>query len=352
MPRPIASGSDPIRPSWRPARPSLRTAASRPVGRRGGCGRSGRVRVRLALGLVGLLLAAGASADPVHRDAATGNEHAAAVAVARPNLRLGLDYGYTHVDAIRTTVSGSGGTQTLRLGAESGHAVAGRLAATVPLVSILGLRVALQGGFDEARRSLDALEPGKSTIDGYGARAELLLRDPRLGSFAAGGGYDRLEGEGGVSADQLVGRAEAQVFFPDLGSGPVDWFTAFEFRHRQVAGSGQSFDVDTDVYQVVGGARWYAGPDVAVVFSGRWQRSEEEFFAEDDATGELALHGRLPVAVGPASVEVFAGGFAGTSEYKEPPFRSDQRLLYGARAGLTLRVFSGPSLLDAIRRFD
>ncbi|MEZ4332869.1 MAG: hypothetical protein R3F35_13995 [Myxococcota bacterium] len=288
-----------------------------------------------------------AAAEP-----AAGREAASVVAVARPNLRAGIEYGYAHVDATRTSASGPGGTQTLRLGAESGQSVTGRLVATVPVFSIVGLRAGVHGGFREARRSLDALEPGESTLDGYGALAELLVRDPRRGSVAVGGGYDRLEGDGGVSADQLTARAEAQIYFPDFGSGPVDWFASFAFRHRQVAGSGQSFDVDADVYDVRGGARWYAGPDVAVVFAGQWTRSEEEFFSEDDATGALDLHWRLPVAAGPVGVEVFAGGFAGVSEYKEPPFRGDRRLLYGGRAGVTLRLFSGVSLLEAIRRFD
>lgn len=353
MPRLIASGPDPARAVGPSASRGARDCAAHP-GHRPTSARGTRRWAPLAAALIALGPGwpALGIAEVGHEAAPRGGAQGAAVAVARPNLRAGVEYGYAHVDATRTTVTGSGGTQTLRLGAESGNSVVAGLVATVPVVSIVGLRATVHGGFDEARRSLDALEPGESTIDGYGGLVEVLLRDPRLGAFIVGGGYDRLEGDGGVSADQLTGRAEAQVFFPDLGSGPVDWFVRFEFRHRQVAGSGQGFDVDADVYHVGGGARWYLAPDVAVVLAGRWQRSEEEFFAEDDTTGELGLHWRLPVVVGPSSLELFASGFAGASEYKEPPYRGDQRLLYGARAGLTIRLFSGTSLLDSIRRFD
>ena len=103
---------------------------------------------------------------------------------------------------------------------------------------------------------------------------------------------------------------------------------------------------------MTGGARWFATPDLALVFAGRWQRVEEEFLAEDDQTGSLMVHGRLPLPLGPVSVEVFAGGSAGISEYKQSPFRGDRRLVYGARAGLTVRLFSGRSLLASLRQYD
>jgi hypothetical protein len=157
---------------------------------------------------------------------------------------------------------------------------------------------------------------------------------------------------GGVTADQLTGSADLQIFFPDLGLGAVDWFSRFEFRHREVSGDGQAFDVDADVYHVTGGARWFAAPDVALVFAGSWQRVEEEFFSEDDQTGSLMVHGRLPLPLGPVSIELFAGGSAGVSEYKESPFRGDRRLVYGGRAGLTLRLFSGRSLIESMRQYD
>jgi hypothetical protein len=274
------------------------------------------------------------------------------VAVAAPNLRLGVAYDYGHVDDTSTVFVGPVSTTTLELEDVDGHSVSGQLVGTVPLFAFTGLRATVRGGRLEARRSLDALEPGASDLDAYGALGELLLRDPRLGAFAVGGGFDRLEGEGGVTADQLTGSADLQIFFPDLGLGAVDWFSRFEFRHREVSGDGQAFDVDADVYHVTGGARWFAAPDVALVFAGTWQRVEEEFSSEDDQTGSLMVHGRLPLPLGPVSIELFAGASAGVSEYKESPFRGDRRLVYGARAGLTLRLFSGRSLIESMRQYD
>lgn len=322
----------------------------------------------LALGLVsGLALVLGlgiagpvrAEADPEPwpssvepEAAAVGSRRARNVAVAGPNLRLGVAYGYGRVDSTRTSFTGPGGTQTLDLDAEDGQAVAGQLVGTVPVFSIVGLRATFKGGTRDARRSLDGLQPGESTIDSYGGLGEVLIRHPEIGAFAAGGGYERLGGEGGGSAEQVTGSADAQIFFPDLGTGPLDWFARFEFRHREVSGTGQTFDVDADVYDVIGGARWYLSPDVALVATGAWQRTEEEFFSEDDSTGGLAFHWRLPLPIRPVSIELNAGGRAGVSEYKEPPFRGDQRFVYAVQAGLTLRLFSGATLLDSIRRYD
>lgn len=274
------------------------------------------------------------------------------VAVAAPNLRLGFAYDYGFVDDTSTVFVGPVSTTTLELDDVDGHSVSGQLVGSVPLFAFTGLRATVRGGRVEARRSLDALEPGASDVDAYGALAELLLRDPRVGALALGGGFDRLEGEGGLSADQLTGSADLQIFFPDLGLGAVDWFGRFEFRHREVSGDGQAFDVDADVYHVTGGARWFASPDVALVFAGSWQRVEEEFSSEDDSTGSLMVHGRLPLPLGPVSIEVFAGGSAGVSEYKQSPFRGDRRLVYGGRAGLTLRLFSGRSLIESMRQYD
>ena len=303
-----------------------------------------------------------AGAGPAGHDASDSNapdpgggDAASAVrplAVARPNLRLGFAYDFGHVDDTSTVFVGPVSTTSLELKEVEGHSFSGELIGTLPLVAFTGLRASVRGGTKKARRSLDALEPGGSQLDAYGTLVELFARDPRLGSFAVGAGFDRLEGESGVAGNQLTGSADLQIFFPDLGSGSLDWFTRFEFRHRELEGDGQPFDVDADVYHVTGGARWYASPDVAVVFAGTWQRVEEEFFSEDDRTGSVGIHWRLPLRIGPASVEVFAAGSAGSSEYKESPFRGDHRLVYGGRAGFTLRLFSGRTLIESMRQYD
>lgn len=300
------------------------------------------LRIRVLGGVLGLVMGLGLASTPPAR----------AEAVAAPNLRLGAVYDFSHVDDTRTAYFGPSTTASLELGDVDGDSVTGQLVGTIPLVAFTGLRASVRGGWMEARRSLDALDPGSSELDAYGALAEIFVRDPGFGAFALGGGFDRLEGESGVAANQLTGSADLQVFFPDLGAGPLDWFTRFEFRHRELEGDGQPFDVDADVYYVTGGARWFAGPDVALVLAGTWQRVEEEFFSEDDQTGSLALHWRLPLALGPASIEVFAGGSAGVSEYKQSPLRGDHRLVYGARAGLTVRLFSGRTLVESMRQYD
>lgn len=320
--------------------------------RTAGLGPALRTGLRLVALIGALGLGLGIAGTPLAQADGPGSEPLRPVAVAAPNLQLGFAYDYGQVDETSTVFVGPVSTTTLELEDVDGHSFSGRLVGTVPLVAFTGLRATVRGGRSEARRSLDALEPGASDIDAYGALVELLFRDPRLGSFAVGGGFDRLEGEGGVTADQLTGSADLQIFFPDLGLGPLDWFARFEFRHRELAGDGQPFDVDADVYDVVGGARWFASPDVALVLAGHWQRVEEEFSSEDDATGSLMVHGRLPLPLGPISVELFAGGSAGVSEYKQSPFRGDRRLVYGARAGMTLRLFSGRTLLESMRQYD
>lgn len=273
-------------------------------------------------------------------------------AVAAPNLRARVLYEYGSVDATSTAFTDGIALTTKELDEEDGHTIGGELIGTVPLIAFTGLRATVRGGTTDARRSLDALEPGSSEVQSYGGLVEILIRNPEFGAFAAGAGFDRLEGEGGLTANQLTGSAEAQIYFPDLGSGPLDWFTRFEFRHREVAGDDQPFDIDADVYAVTAGARWYGTPNVAVAFTGAWQRTEEEFLSEDDKTGSVGIHWLLPIPLGGASVEVFAAGVAGLSEYKESPFRGDDRLVYGGRAGLTLRAFSGRTLLESFRRFD
>ena len=310
--------------------------------------RAGAV-VGLAVGLLGGVFTAGRAAADSHSDPVIPGDRAA---VAAPNLRVGVAYDYGHVDDTSTTFVGPSSVSTLDLDHVDTHAVAAELVGTVPLIAFTGLRTTVRGGFHDARRSLDALEPGSSQINSYGALGELFVRDPQVGSFAVGAGFDRLEGAGGVAANQVTGSVDAQAFFPDFGLGPLDWFGRFEFRHREVEGDGQVFDVDADVYHVIAGARWYASPDVAVVFSGSWQRVEEEFLAEADSTGSLGFRWRLPLPVRPVSLELFAAASAGLSEYKESPYRGDNRLVYGARAGLTIRLFSGETLVDCLRHYD
>jgi len=272
-------------------------------------------------------------------------------AVARINVRATGGYRFEHVDGVDTTFFGAVTSGTLRTDDVDAHAAWGELVATVPITRSTGARGRVRGGFAETRRSLDAADPDASELDAIGGELELFWRDPSRGAFAAGGHYDRLMADGGLDADAYGGSAEAIVFVPDLGSGPVDWGVRFDFTRRQVSGSALPFDVDAVVYRVEGTAGWYATPNVQVLFGGRWSRVEEELVNEDDRVGFLGLRWRLPLP-GPVGVELSARGTAGLSEYKEAPFRGDQRLLYGGEAAITLRFNSGATLLDSIRAHD
>lgn len=334
-------------------RPGPRAGRSCPV-------HPGTPRRALALLMLALCASASAAADPHWGDedlraeasSEAGQAASRARAVASPNLQVGVAYDYAAVGSTNTSFTDTNGTQTLHLDGVDGHSVSGQLVGTVPIWSVLAARAMVRGGSLEGRRSLDALTSGSSTVDVYGALGELFVRHPRIGAFAVGGGYDRQAGSHGVGADQVTGSADARIFFPDLGHGPLDWFARFEFRHREISGSGQAFNVDADVYHVTGGSRWYLSPDFAVLATGTWQRSEEEFFAEDDRTGSFGFQWRLPLPARPISVELFASGMAGLSEYKEPPFHADDRLIYGGRAGVNFRLFSGRTLVESIRQYD
>ncbi|MAG34320.1 MAG: hypothetical protein CL908_25865 [Deltaproteobacteria bacterium] len=270
-------------------------------------------------------------------------------AVAATNVRVSAGYDYVSIDKTRTSYFGSGGSATLSIDEVDTHAGYAELVATLPVTHSSGARGRVRAGFGDTRRSLDALDPDESDASSYGVELGLFVRDPKLGSVTFGGSYDRLEGDGGVDANAFGGSVEAAIFFPDLGSGYIDWFARFDFTHRRVSGAGQPFDVDADVYRVAAGAGWYATEDIQVLAGGRWTRTEEEFLSEDDREGFLTLRWRLPL---PLSLEVSASGSAGLSEYKQAPFRGDHRLIYGARVGFIYRFRSGPTLRESIRAYD
>jgi hypothetical protein len=58
---------------------------------------------------------------------------------------------------------------------------------------------------------------------------------------------------------------------------------------------------------------------------------------------------RLPTAI---SLELSLDGRVGVSEYKQSPYPSDDRFIYGGRVGLTYRFGSGATLIESIRAFD
>jgi len=294
---------------------------------------------------VALLLLTGFAASAL----ADGRDGPRRPAVAALNARVSAGYDYTHVDETDTSFSNSTSSGSLRIDEFDGHSVGGELVGSAPIWRFIGARGRFRAAQRDTRRPLDALGTDDSDVTSYGAAFELLLRDPDLGSLALGGGYDRLDGDGSQEADAYTGSVDAAIYFPDLGAGPLDWFARFDFSHRQVSGTGQSFDIDADVYRVAGGAGWYPSDDFRFALGGRWTRTEEEFLSEVDTEGFVSMRWKLPL---PVSLELAVEGSGGISEYKEAPFRGDHRLIYGAQVGLVYRFRSGATLLESIRAYD
>ena len=302
-----------------------------------------------------LLLAFGTSmagaSDTAFRGGAADGERRPAV--ARANIRLVVGTDFAHVDRTRTSFfdSNTSTTSLLRFDATDAQDVRAELVGTLPVMHVLGMRARLRAAHGSLRRGQDGLDPGNDDFDttSWGAGVELFARDPDRGALALGGSYDRVDERGGFEADDFGASAAAALFFPDMGSGPVDWTLRFAYTRRRISGAGSSFDVDLDTFEVRGAAGWYLTGDFQLELGGRWRRSDADVFVVEDRGGFLNLRWLLPA---PVSIEVFAGGAAGVSEYKQPLFPSDDRLSYGARAGFVLRFRSAGNLIEAIRAHD
>ncbi len=313
-------------------------------------------RFHSALLWLGVLLlaldpsAAGASDFESEGGAGSGN---ARPAVARANVRIIVGTDWAHVDRTRVTFfdANTSTTSLLRLGTTNSQDVRAELVGTLPLAHVFGIRARLRGAEGSLRRGLDGVDPGNDDFDmtSYGLATEFFVRDPDRGMLALGGSYDRVDGDGGFEIDEFGGTAAAAVFFPDMGSGPVDWTLRFAYARRRLSGAGSSFDVDLDSFEVRGAAGWYLTEDFQLELGGYWRRSDAEVFVVEDRSGFMNLRWLLPT---PVSIEVFLGGEAGISEYEQPPFPSDDRLSYGARGGFVLRFRSAKNLVEAIRAYD
>jgi len=269
-------------------------------------------------------------------------------AVASANARLVANYAYGHTDSTEATRGSGGSISTLRIGeleTQSGEVLA---VGTLPLSHSTGVRGNLHGRFSS--QSEDS-GPGNRDIDtgAYGAAVEFFLRDPNLGSFTLGGSYDRLDGDDGFDANAFGGVADLRIFFPNFGSGAVDWFLRFDYERREVEGAGRPFDPRIDTYRVKGGAGWYLTRNFQFLLGGSWTRAEHSPISREDSEGFVAVRWRLPTAL---SLELGLGGRVGVSEYKQSPFPSDDRFIYGGHVGVTYRFGSGATLVESIRAFD
>lgn len=268
--------------------------------------------------------------------------------VAAPNVRFEIHYDY--FEQASTDTFNADGPSTLSIDSHDGHAARAALTGVFPIWGPAGVRAQLRGGYGHRQRSLDGLARGNNEISASGATLELFVRDPKRGALTIGGDWDRLARDGPTEAQEFGGHGTAQIFFPDLGIGPVDWNLHFTFTHREVDGVAGTADVDADRYLILGQAGWYASDDVQVVMGVQWERNEEEFSSEEDLEGIFEARWFLPIPVVP--VELRAGGSVGVSEYKRSSFRADQRLVYGATVGLVFRFGAGETLIDTQRRYD
>lgn len=317
---------------------------------------AGRGRRRVgAIGLLvlGLALAAPASFAGSHDGHGHGHRKgsprsAPPKGVAAPNVRFEIDYDYLEQDS--TDTFEASGPSTLAIDSHDGHASRSALIGVFPIWGPAGVRAQLRGAYGHRQRSLEGLGRGNNEISASGARLELFVRDPERGAFTVGGGWDRLAREGPIGAEEYSGHATAQVFFPDLGIGPVDWNFHFGFTHREVDGVAGTADVDADRYRVRAQGGWYASENVQILMGIQWDRAEEEFSSEEDLEGIFEARWFVPVPV--VSVQLRVGGSVGVSEYKRPPFRADKRPVYGANVGLVFRFGAGRTLIETQRQYD
>lgn len=269
-------------------------------------------------------------------------------AVSAPNARFSANYGYAHTDSTEASFGTGGSASTLRIGELDTHSGQAKIIGTLPLTHSTGVRGSLNGGFGS--QSEDG-RSGDQDIDtgAYGAAVEFFLRDPNVGSFTLGGRYDRLDGDDAFDANAFGGIADLRIFFPNFGSGSVDWFLRFDYERREVEGAGRPFDPRIDTYRVSGGAGWYLTKNFQFLLGGTWTRAENSPISREDAEGFVTGRWRLPTAI---PLELSLGGTVGVSEYKQSPFPSDDRFIYGGHVGVTYRFGSGATLIESIRAFD
>lgn len=269
-------------------------------------------------------------------------------AVAHPNVRLEVFYDYLDVGEVDT--SDPVGLGTLDIGSHDAHAGRAALTAVVPIWGPLGARAQARSAYGHRQRSLDGLGRGNNEIFAYGAGLELFLRDPGLGAITLGGDWDDLNGEGSLGATEFGGHVDIDVFFPDLGLGPIDWNLGFAYTHRDVTGTGTAVDFDGDRFVADFLSGVYVNDNLRVGFGVRWDRAEDEFTSTEDIEALVEARWFLPLPIVP--VELRVGGSGGVSEFKQSPFRGDRRNVFGVQAGLVFRFGAGRTLLETQRHYD
>jgi hypothetical protein len=264
-------------------------------------------------------------------------------AVDRLNGELAAGYGFESVGAASST----DGISTLRVAKQTAHAAPFAARLTVPLGRSFGLRLGAAGGPEWfSTRSVDDLAGGVTS------RTELLWRDPTLGHVAAGYAF---EWEDLPISGQTVSHGavvDAAWYFPDLGTGPVDWRVRVQYGRARRSGPGVVAEHRNDVDLLVDPA-WYVNDVFRIASRFAWRR--EDF---DDARGsdrseygsDLAAEW-LVGAIGQRRVSLtMLGGYRRSALDLEPPSTDLRRNVWTFRLGV--RVLSHPvnSLLDLYRR--
>ena len=271
--------------------------------------RAGRVVGFAVSVLAGLSAAGRAAADPDHAPAIPGNR----TAVAAPNLRVGVAYDYDHVDDTSTTFVGPSSTATLELEDIDSHAVAGELVGTVPLIAFTGLRTTVRGGFHgcptQPRRPRARVS---SEITSYGALAELFARDPRSGPSRSARASTAWKGDGGLTANQLTGSVDLR-----RSSSPISARAPSMVQPLRVpapADGGRWAALRRGRRRLSRGGRRplvRLRPMWPSCFRGAGSGSRRSSSRRTIRPGAWGSIGASRLAIGPASLEVFAGGLGG-----------------------------------------
>jgi hypothetical protein len=269
-------------------------------------------------------------------------------AVAAANIRIVTGYAYSHANQAKSTLRSSPTTiDELPIDEADFNAARLEIIGTLPLTNRIGLRGSARGNYSQREEDINSFAVGNSNGDltSYGVTTDLFLRDPSVGSLSAGASFDQLDGQNGFGADRIGASAEAAIFFPNFGSGHVDWSLRFDYARQDVSGQSDP----TLYYTATAGAGWYLSNNSQLVLGGSWSRMENDFLSEEDLEGFLQFRW-LPEIRIPVELSLVAS--AGSSKYKESPFPEEDRLIYGGAAELTFRFRSGPTLLKMIRGYD
>jgi hypothetical protein len=272
-------------------------------------------------------------------------------AVAAPNVRVAATWDFGQVESASTRLIGPTTVQTLRVGKSDVHAFRGQLVGTLPVYRLLGVRAAVEGGYEHgSTRTPTSGDRNDFDASLYGGSLELLLRDPKYFAFSFGGTAARDETGDGVDTNRFGAKAGLAAYFPDLGAGPVDWNVDFQYRHANVSGDASRFGSDGDTYAVSGTGGWYLTPNVLASLGGAWQREKRGAFIEERRVAMGELRWQLPISF--LSTELRLGGSFGESEFKLTPYPPEDRLVWSVGLGIQIRQITGRTLVELRRGYD